>query len=103
MLLLRVALKAKTCLSFSILTVQPPAVESEKKEQERHTPGFNRSLITLTAASKMVKNAERTKVQTLGELRMRSIYTANGGLGWAIDVYPRSPARSLTRASYDSR
>ena len=99
MLLLRVALKAKTCLSFSILTVQPPAVESEKKEQKIHIPGFNRSLITLTAASKMVKNAERTKVR----LRMRSIYTANGGLGWAIDVYPRSPARSLTRASYDSR
>ena len=57
--MLRVALKTKTCLSFSILRVQPSAVESEKKQQERHIPSFFSSLITLTAASMIVKNAGR--------------------------------------------
>ena len=36
-----------------------------------------------------------TKVQTLGELRMRR--TANGGLGYCIGVYSRSPASSSQR------
>ena len=39
-------------------------------------------------------NNESTKVQTLGELRMRG--NANGGLG-SIGVYPQSPASSSRR------
>ena len=50
LLLLRVAPKTKTCLSFSIVTAQPSAVESTEKVKEKHVTGFDSSLITLTAA-----------------------------------------------------
>ena len=74
------ALKTKTCLSFSILTVQPSAVESEKKEQERHIPGFNSSLITLTAASKMVKNAGRMTFLCYNVDRVFNCLTFSGSI-----------------------
>ena len=43
----------------------------------------------------------RTKVQTLGELRMRG--TANRWAGRAIGVYPRSPASTAVCAIKDLR